>query len=79
MQSVLFVIAHPDGLAYGMGGMALLLKDSVALHLVCATKGERGYPGQDLAETGAMREQDRSALDVEIVKRGDNNRLEHIC
>ena len=56
MESVLFVFAHPDDVAYGMGGMALLLKDKFELHLVCATKGERGLPGRGLAETAAIRE-----------------------
>ena len=58
MQSVLCVFAHPDDIAEGMGGMALLLKDKFDLHLVCATKGERGIPGRDLAETAAIREEE---------------------
>ena len=58
MESVLFVFAHPDDVAFGMGGLALLLKDRFDLHLVCATKGERGIPGRSLAETGAIREEE---------------------
>lgn len=61
MPSVLFVVAHPDDLAYGMGGMASLLREEVDLHLVCATKGERGCPGHDLNEIGTIREQEQKA------------------
>lgn len=58
MKSILFVVAHPDDVAAGMGGTALLLKGKYELHVICATKGERGVPGQSLAETGAIREQE---------------------
>jgi LmbE family N-acetylglucosaminyl deacetylase len=42
--SIVFVVAHPDDLAIIMGGTALLLKDRYQLHVLCASKGERGYP-----------------------------------
>jgi LmbE family N-acetylglucosaminyl deacetylase len=58
MESLLFVFAHPDDIAYGMGGLALLLKDKFDFHLVCATKGERGLPGRSLTETSAIREKE---------------------
>ena len=42
MKSILLVVAHPDDLAWGMGGTDLLLKDRYHLHVVCATTGECG-------------------------------------
>ena len=59
MQSVLFVVAHPDDVAFGMGGIAWLLREKFDLHLLCATKGERGIPGRDLSEAGTIREQEK--------------------
>jgi len=58
METALFVFAHPDDVADGMGGMASLLKDKFDLHLVCATKGERGLPGRSPDETAAIREKE---------------------
>jgi len=58
MASILAVFAHPDDVADGMGGAALLLKDKFDLHLVCATKGERGLPGRSPDETAAIREKE---------------------
>ena len=58
MESVLFVFAHPDDAAYGMGGVAWLLKDKFDLHLICATKGERGLQGRSLTETAAIRDKE---------------------
>jgi len=43
---VVFVVAHPDDVAFSMGGTAWLLKDSHQLHVICATRGERGYAWQ---------------------------------
>ncbi|MDA3797825.1 MAG: PIG-L family deacetylase [Kiritimatiellae bacterium] len=45
MKNIVFVVAHPDDMAYGMGGTAWLLKDKYNLHVLCATRGERGLPG----------------------------------
>lgn len=42
-RSIVFVVAHPDDLAHGMGGTALLLSRHYALHVICASRGERGY------------------------------------
>lgn len=56
---VLFVTAHPDDVAFNMGGTAALLKDDYELHSYCITSGERGYdwdgegmppPNQPLAD-----------------------------
>jgi LmbE family N-acetylglucosaminyl deacetylase len=41
--AAVFVVAHPDDVAFSMGGAAWLLKDTHRLHVVCATRGERGY------------------------------------
>jgi LmbE family N-acetylglucosaminyl deacetylase len=42
-KSVVFVVAHPDDVAFTFGGTAWILKDKYYLHVVCASKGERGY------------------------------------
>jgi len=42
-KPVVFVVAHPDDVAFYMGGTALLLKENYRLHVICATRGERGY------------------------------------
>ena len=60
MATILFVVAHPDDVAFGMGGTAWLLKDRYDLHVVCVTKGERGLPGRSLAATAALREQEEA-------------------
>ncbi|MBI5725642.1 MAG: PIG-L family deacetylase [Planctomycetes bacterium] len=41
--NIAFVVAHPDDVAFGMGGTAWLLKDRYKLHVFCASRGERGY------------------------------------
>jgi LmbE family N-acetylglucosaminyl deacetylase len=56
MQSMLFVVAHPDDIANGFGGIDWLLKDSYKLHVACATRGERGVAGSGLQETGRIRQ-----------------------
>jgi LmbE family N-acetylglucosaminyl deacetylase len=60
MDSIVFVVAHPDDVAYGMGGSALLLKNKYKLHVVCATRGERGLEGSCMAETAAIREKEEA-------------------
>jgi LmbE family N-acetylglucosaminyl deacetylase len=46
-QPVIFVVAHPDDVAFSMGGTAWLLKErGHPLHVLCATRGARGYPWQ---------------------------------
>jgi LmbE family N-acetylglucosaminyl deacetylase len=61
MESVLFLVAHPDDLACAMGGTALLLRDRYELHLLCATKGETGIPGRTPEETAAIRGKEQEA------------------
>lgn len=60
---LLCVFAHPDDESMGMGGtLAKYAAEGVATHLVCATRGERGwptlvnYPGPDAL--GKLREQE---------------------
>lgn len=43
--NIVFIVAHPDDVAFAMGGTAWLLKDDYRLHIFCATRGDRGYPG----------------------------------
>jgi LmbE family N-acetylglucosaminyl deacetylase len=61
MKSILFVVAHPDDVAYGMSGTAYLLKDSYRLHVLCMTKGERGRQGWSMKKTAAVREREEAA------------------
>ena len=42
-DSVVFITAHPDDVAFSCGGTAWLLKEQYNLHVLCASKGERGY------------------------------------
>ncbi len=58
---LVFLIAHPDDLEHSMGGTALLLRDRYPLHIICATKGERGIKGIPLAEAGAIRQKEQEA------------------
>jgi len=44
--AVVFITAHPDDVAFACGGAAWLLKDRYRLHVLCASKGERGYRRQ---------------------------------
>jgi len=65
MEPILFVVAHPDDVAACMGGTALLLTDHYELHVVCATKGERGVGGWTLEQAAAVREaEEQAACDI---------------
>jgi LmbE family N-acetylglucosaminyl deacetylase len=45
---LLAVFAHPDDESMGMGGtLAKYSAEGVETHLVCATRGERGWPGPE--------------------------------
>src|SRR4030065_48469 len=59
--TLLSVLAHPDDESFGMGGtLALYAARGVAVHLVCATRGEVGEVGpeylRDYASIGELRE-----------------------
>ncbi len=58
---VAVVIAHPDDMDHSMGGTAWLLKGAYQLHVICATKGERGIEGASLKEAGAIRQKEQEA------------------
>jgi LmbE family N-acetylglucosaminyl deacetylase len=65
------ILAHPDDESLGNGGMlAKYAAEGIELHLVVATRGERGWPGKEidhpgLEALGKMRESEvRAAADV---------------
>lgn len=60
-DSIVFVVAHPDDVARAMGGTAWLLRKKYRLHVLCASKGERGIEGRSLAEAAAIREKEEAA------------------
>lgn len=48
-RTLLAVLAHPDDESFGMGGtLALYARRGVAVHLVCATRGEAGEVALDM-------------------------------
>ena len=60
-RTLLAVLAHPDDETFGMGGtLALYAQRGVAVHLVCATRGEVGEVAQhfleDFQSIGDLRE-----------------------
>ena len=63
--NVVFVVGHPDDVPLSFGGTAWLLKDLYRLHVLCASKGERGYryegegrtpPSEEVGATRAAEE-----------------------
>jgi LmbE family N-acetylglucosaminyl deacetylase len=67
MDNIAIIVTHPDDWAAGVGGTALLLKDRYRFHVLCMSKGERGYrwDGEGRtppsAELAATREQEERA------------------
>ena len=58
---IVFVVAHPDDVAHAMGGTAFLLRKKYRLHVLCASKGERGIKSKTPAEAAAIREPEEAA------------------
>jgi len=56
--NVLIISAHPDDWEAGMGGTAFLLKEKYKIHVLIATKGERGLSKEPSAQTAAIREKE---------------------
>lgn len=63
--TVAFIVSHPDDVSFSMGGTAALLKDRYKLHVLCASRGERGYtwdghglqpPDHEIGDTRAEEE-----------------------
>ncbi|HWQ83561.1 MAG TPA: PIG-L family deacetylase [Anaerolineales bacterium] len=61
---LLAVLAHPDDESFGMGGtLALYARQGVAVHLVCATRGEAGEVDEEYLEGfGSIAERRESEL-----------------
>ena len=77
MDPLVFIVAHPDDVSDGMGGTAWRLKDSYKLYVLCATRGDKGVPGQDGAATAAIREKEEAAackmLNADLTFLGQND------
>ena len=61
-DAIVFVVAHPDDVAHSMGATACLLGRKYRLHVLCASKGERGMEGKTLAQAAAIREKEEAAV-----------------
>ncbi len=56
-QTLLAILAHPDDETFPMGGtLAKAAAEGKRVHLVTATRGERGISGMSAAETAVLRE-----------------------
>ncbi len=88
-ENIVFVVSHPDDVAFSMGGTAALLKRTYKLHVICISSGERGYkwdgvglPPQDL-QMGADREKEEEAsarlidADVTFLREPDGEIFAH--
>src|SRR5437588_9775719 len=67
VEKLMAILAHPDDESLGNGGMlAKYADEGIEIHLVVATRGERGWPGDEskypgLEALGKMREAEVSA------------------
>lgn len=55
LPNMLIITAHPDDWEIEMAGTAYLLKDKYHIHVIVASKGERGLSKEPSAETAAIR------------------------
>ena len=70
-KKLMAILAHPDDESLGNGGMlAKYAAEGIEIHLVVATRGERGWPGKEseypgLETLGKLREAEvRAAANV---------------
>ena len=62
MEDIAIIVAHPDDVAYGLSGTLLQLGTEFKLHVICATRGERGLAGKkSMQETATIREKEEMA------------------
>jgi LmbE family N-acetylglucosaminyl deacetylase len=61
LPNMLIITAHPDDWEFTMGGTAYLLKDKYHIHIVIASKGERGLSKEPSTETAAIRVKEAEA------------------
>ncbi len=55
--TLMTILAHPDDETFPMGGtLAKAVAEGKLIHLVTATRGERGIPGKSATETAVLRE-----------------------
>src|SRR5207237_7955020 len=48
VEKLMAILAHPDDESLGNGGMlAKYAAEGIEIHLVVATRGERGWPGKE--------------------------------
>lgn len=59
MKEIAIVVAHPDDVAYGLSGTLIQFGKKFKLHVICATRGERGIQGEiSMQEIAAIREKE---------------------
>ena len=63
MRKVVYLVAHPDDAVGGGGGTALLMRGKLELHILCATRGERGLRNVSMEETAQIREAEERRAD----------------
>jgi LmbE family N-acetylglucosaminyl deacetylase len=56
-RNLMVILAHPDDESFPMGGtLAKAVAEGKHVHLVTATRGERGISAKSAAETAVLRE-----------------------
>jgi LmbE family N-acetylglucosaminyl deacetylase len=61
MKNIVLVAAHPDDIAFGMSGAALILRKKFRVHVVCTTTGQRGRRDWTPERTSAVRQKEEAA------------------